>query len=435
MQTHARRLLTVAVLLIAGCAQTPAVKTAYYLPRARVDVQVVQSLSCVTPSDGTPQQIIRAEVASFSPTYERNPLLKQTLDFSALQGTFSDSDVSINTTPDGRLVGVNATGSGQGSAVVQALVTLGLTGLELSALSAGPPVDQALNDAPLVKQLCANVAAMAKPKAASPGSASQASVATVMYATTLVFDHTASSVPSGESASVVPVHPATPDNSASNTSALTPCPVLAPPTPASGADARLVLKPCTVPVDADSQDVFNLLTRSGDGKVQQALDQFLEPALSVSMGPTPLDRFTPPAKLDDIRRVVVIPNVYATAIIVQRAEALGNQTKGSPPTTVGTATLDVPTDAAADVVLVPIPAPEPFGTTTFALSVSDSGEITKLEYGTKGGPADVINSVNSVATPFTPEAIAQREQGVADRIYQTQRAAICQSTPASCPSK
>lgn len=59
------------------------------------------------------------------------------------------------------------------------------------------------------------------------------------------------------------------------------------------------------------------------------------------------------------------------------------------------------------IFYVPIPRAEVLGNHTFALNLSDSGEITKLEYDTDTGAKSVATVATSVGDQLTPASRAQ----------------------------
>jgi len=87
---------------------------------------------------------------------------------------------------------------------------------------------------------------------------------------------------------------------------------------------------------------------------------------------------------------------------------------------------------------VPIPKGAVFGKTQFALSLTNSGGISKLEYGTTTGAADegdLAVALGKAIKGPSAEQQASVSQGKADKIYEDHRLAICTASAANCPSK
>ncbi len=84
---------------------------------------------------------------------------------------------------------------------------------------------------------------------------------------------------------------------------------------------------------------------------------------------------------------------------------------------------------------LPIPKARLFGKQNFALTLSDSGAISSIQY-TKGtGAAAALNVLGTAATAAAPETAATKAADVkaqADLIAQQQRLARCQARPSQC---
>lgn len=100
-------------------------------------------------------------------------------------------------------------------------------------------------------------------------------------------------------------------------------------------------------------------------------------------------------------------------------------------TTVGSGTIIVPTNST---YTVPIPRAAFFGKQSFALTLSDAGDITSITYGKLSGAAAALNAGNSIATLKTNEVTAEVAQlkGKADLIAQRQRLLKCETDPGEC---
>ena len=84
---------------------------------------------------------------------------------------------------------------------------------------------------------------------------------------------------------------------------------------------------------------------------------------------------------------------------------------------------------------LPIPKAALFGKQSFALTLSEAGAITQIEYGKTTGAAGPLNIATSAATSAAPESDATKAaevKGKADLIVQQQRLVHCLSDPAKC---
>ncbi|HEY1613847.1 MAG TPA: hypothetical protein VGF97_09180 [Rhizomicrobium sp.] len=129
------RILFVAVAcLIAteGCADLPNVAVTYYPPIAHVTVEATQSLQC----DKSETHVLASTSVKAVTTWTPDHARPHTLRLAGLDGAFSDTNVGLVLTEDGRLKGVNAQTTGEAAEAVSAGVSLvsALTPL----MSAGP---------------------------------------------------------------------------------------------------------------------------------------------------------------------------------------------------------------------------------------------------------------------------------------------------------
>lgn len=84
---------------------------------------------------------------------------------------------------------------------------------------------------------------------------------------------------------------------------------------------------------------------------------------------------------------------------------------------------------------LPIPRAAMFGKQVFALAVSESGEITSLQYGRESGAPAMLSAIGATATGLAPQSTAARAADVeaeANLIAQQQRRIRCEATPATC---
>ena len=124
--------LSMAVLAImpVACARTPDVAVSYYLPRADVQVRVLQTVMC-----NDKDEIITAYSAEPTTKYSASSEARQ-VRIKDLDGPLSDAGLTFEFYDDGRLKTVNATTDGKGEDIAKAGVTL-LTTLAGRALAVG----------------------------------------------------------------------------------------------------------------------------------------------------------------------------------------------------------------------------------------------------------------------------------------------------------
>ncbi|MDR3440000.1 hypothetical protein [Telmatospirillum sp.] len=94
--------------------------------------------------------------------------------------------------------------------------------------------------------------------------------------------------------------------------------------------------------------------------------------------------------------------------------------------------LTVPTN---EPFTLPIPRGKLFGKQNFALSLSDVGAITSIQYGKTSGAAGALNTGGSVVSVISPSSVAARDNGAADEIAAQERLVKCKADPTKCPSK
>lgn len=127
------RPIALASLVLAGCATVPDVKYSYYQVGWKATVTVTQTIGC----DASKQSLVILNTAATTPSYfaDTKAPVRELL-AKDLRGDFADSEFKITFTPDGRLKTINQSATGQGEAVVKALVTVVAAA---AAVAAAPP--------------------------------------------------------------------------------------------------------------------------------------------------------------------------------------------------------------------------------------------------------------------------------------------------------
>ena len=120
--------------LFAGCASIPDVTARYYFPKAQTQLQLTESLMC---NKNSSRLLTVATVAS--PTVYSSDLSAGvgSLSYKGVSGPFTDTDLTLNFTDDGRLSGINETSTGQGDTIVKDILMLATT-ISLAPEAAAP---------------------------------------------------------------------------------------------------------------------------------------------------------------------------------------------------------------------------------------------------------------------------------------------------------
>jgi len=407
-----------ALTLLASCASTPQGSTSYYFPKAETQLVITQTLSCNAKGDRL------REVVTVTPTtiYTADlSLSRGVFEPRRIDGALADASVSLTFTDDGRLAGINTTSTGQGATIIKDIIGV--------AKAAGIAVAAADIDRYNAKQACVKIkdyaskatptknpvaagADVKKRKAAGAdgdkqqaqaedakktedggGAADAAATVTLTYARTFQYGKLAAG---GLSLGIR--DPSLKD----------------PPAPA------LEIKP-----DAGSISVYNEL-------IHQIPN--LAFALSIVSPATKMEaaQWSGASKSDySLKLNSVALSTLSLDGPVGDLEHRGEVWKGQ---------LAIPLSAEEDRYDLPIPKAKLFGTQKFALTLSNYGSITKLEYSkTISDALTAADSVGTaVATAMKPPTAAQQAaalQSQADLIYQQQRLASCEAEPGKCAAK
>jgi hypothetical protein len=384
--------------LVAGCTIAPNVDMTYVMPKARTLVTVTQTIACtnsnyiVSVANGT-------VTTSYVPDYDAP---RGTINFSAPDSWFVDTDTGVILTDDGRLSSINAAYTGEAAAVVKSLVALAGTFVGAAAVRV-PPAYAPPGPNP---DFCARLKDYVVQKPAAGGGADKsaspqpAAALTLNYVNQFDFQQTGDTVTvTDQSGKPTTLQPA-------NTGALT---------------AVLNLPP-----DANSSP-FVMLLQQALGTGTLAFTVTVSTNGNVPIQPTPEEALASSGK-----SVAKVPKLNVINFVL--TGPVGDLST-SVASTVSQAV--IPT---RDLVSIPIGESRPFGKITTVLTVAGSGLVNKLEYNKGSGAADLVTAASQIAsqTRPQPQTAAQRAaeiQGQADLIYQQQRLVICQATPTQCPSK
>jgi hypothetical protein len=301
-----------------------------------------------------------------------------------LSGPFTDTDLTLNFTDDGRLSSINLTNTGQGTAIIKDVITVAKAAL---APAAAPGA--VYNP----KQACATIAK----SGAKSGSGGGPATLTLTYSGSFQYGKRSSQGDGTFSLGIQPV----PGPNLANT--------------------------LTIEPDAGSTTLYNDL-----------LHNIPKLGFSVQIGSMPTKlasaRWEGASSSTD---VLITLNSVANAEIsvigpigdLQNADLVW---KGQ---------VYVPLTGSGDLFSVPIPKAALFGTMKFSLSLSSYGSINKISYAHTGAvdAADAAGALGgAVAGALKKPTEAEQASAIqahADLIYQQQRLVICKANPASCPAK
>ena len=121
---HGLSVLT--IVMLTGCGSIPPAKVSYYHPTAQINVKATQTVLC--KDDGNQNyQVFSTTQVVFTPNYIAGNK-GDTIDFSEFDGFFSDAEIEVDLSQDGRLLGINGSSTGQGKALFSTAVDIALAG-------------------------------------------------------------------------------------------------------------------------------------------------------------------------------------------------------------------------------------------------------------------------------------------------------------------
>ncbi|HEY1630665.1 MAG TPA: hypothetical protein VGF56_05085 [Rhizomicrobium sp.] len=147
--------LTAASVLLAACASTPDVTYHYYLAKARTTLSATQTITCTKDNAG----IVVVTTAQQPATIYMADTAAGPYDLPArsLDGAFSDANVTITLSEDGRLKGLNATQTGEGQAILNSAIGLVGAALKGGGESGAKPLVTGAAKKPKIGPACAIV--------------------------------------------------------------------------------------------------------------------------------------------------------------------------------------------------------------------------------------------------------------------------------------
>jgi hypothetical protein len=167
-----------------------------------------------------------------------------------------------------------------------------------------------------------------------------------------------------------------------------------------------------------------LIPQTDSLAVYNALKPFNVPQLDIKVRVGAAKPITPPAVDAGTATDVVFLHLNGTAEVPLTVLAKDNK--------LWSGTVVIPTGTPNDL---PIPKSALFGKQTFALTLSDAGQIVSVQYAKAVGISGALNASGAVVKAATPESATDRAaaaKGKADEIAQLARLARCEKDPNSC---
>jgi len=383
----------------------PSVKTSYYFPKAVTNIAVTQTFSCpiqTASASHDNNELTTSAAVTLTTNYVADyDSPSGAIDYGLAGGVFgvlSDEDIAVARTDDGRLSAINASSAGESGTVLQDAVTV--ASVAALAMGAARVEGGAMQPCQIVAENFSGDATKTAPSIALTYSLN------IGY----ILDK---SQKEGVPDKVSMIEADDEDN-------------VEMPTPSRGTTL-------TIPIAPASRAMSSALQNKTDGAgLPSGLFGF-DIKLS-KITPLKLDaKWTEqPSRIHaKLNRV----DVVALTIRGPEQTGVGEHPKFNT-ADVYTSSTEVPIKSYYDV---PLPDGEWFGKETFALSLTNAGAISKIEYGTTTGTTDMANvasaAAKAVKAPQTTADEAANVQSQADLIYEQQRLIVCQQTPTQCQSK
>lgn len=115
-----------------ACAELPKAQIHYYYPQTNLNLEVLRAVAC-----NSSNKLIELFRITPTLTYTADRKSKpQTLDIHKLNTAFSDTDITVKLTDDGRLQSVNGTSTGEGESIFKSALTVAAVVMASGALVA-----------------------------------------------------------------------------------------------------------------------------------------------------------------------------------------------------------------------------------------------------------------------------------------------------------
>ena len=378
-----RTILCLILGVLGGCASLPNAVVEYRLPKAVSTVTVVESYACYPDQ----QDFVVVSTPSINTRYSADTAeeAKHEIYLKSLQGFLASNSVGFSFSPDGRILGVNATATGNGGEIVGAAVALA-TGIRAGNQAAGV-LEGELRQIRL--PLCAVIEAFGDPKTGA-----------LTITRSATYDHKVGKAPSAfePDATTQFLFNAIEVLKARENSEL-----------ASIESPSQLFNQLSIPVEEISR-----------GSPQEPTVRYLEDANDYM---TPLE--------ERRKRMLVVRKLRNDSLVVY-----SRRYRADPKMAVKIAShvATVPDHSPQSEYLIPLPVGMPFGESSIGLVLTEAGAVTSVAYGSKNGTAAAMQAASQLNGYFNPSAsqIAAEFKARADVIAQQARFAGCQANPDNC---
>ena len=445
------------LLLLGGCASMPDVTEHYYFPAMDITYTVTQLLTCNVDKS----KIYTRVVVTRAVKPVADVKAQYSFSFKQIDQTLSDTSLAFSIAPDGRLLGINGSSTGQGAAVVKSVVALGLA-IAAAGPNTGkkeePPKASAIrNSCGIIEQFGSLFTQNSNNGAPEPLHAASATAAPAVRANnnggaggktgakilTLTYTLSAIHVVTGlDSLSNIILE--------SDTTSMVDQPELyAPLLQDNGTDSNNPLG-WTLQPDLASKRAYDALHQTdllstlafhvlvAVNKKTCTNNDYVSCKPDASYLPeqtewTVADDVSPsssPAHYKDGGNFAALAlNKFAAVRMI----ITGPNDDFSSEKPLWNETFDLP--QRSDPYYIPVPIGKLIGSNAFAVSLNDDGSIQKISYGKTTGTSDAIDAVTSIGKAVqkeTPEEKAEEVQGRADYIYEQERLLVCENPTATC---
>ncbi len=375
-------------LATAACAAVPDVTAQYYLPKGHADFVVIKTVGCGEAKPQSPRRLHSIANVTATVGYSADLSEPHQLAFARGGGVFSDEGMTIELHDDGRLAGINSSSTGRGAEIIQGVAAL----LPFALVSGGlaPPEEPKPES---IEEACKAIDA-----AAGEGK-------TVSVTYRLREEFNPQSVGSSSPAN------------------------------------KRVGKARLIPVSSDGSNIGLLIARH-------------MPAICVryengrAIRPPAIWKGSSTGHSLTLRQLVK----YDAVIFEHTTNKYGNASDPTcqsdnpkPEGIMWSGILSVPLPRVSGEIFfadmgatgsyqIPIPDSAPFGHTEMTLSLSESGAVSKLQYGNKSGAVEALTSARSLidAMQTSPAERLLQYRTEADIIEQHQRLIRCRTDPKKC---
>ncbi|WP_250624354.1 hypothetical protein [Pinirhizobacter soli] len=332
--------------------------------------------------------------------YVRDDNAYATIDENEFGGTFSDPDVAITYTGDGRLQGINASTVGEGPSIVKGVVSV-FAAVAVTATVAPPPADSLCARIEKVTKAAAAAAAPAK-KVKAPGDKNSDAAVSIIYTADFEYYLNGTNM-------LLRDDPNAPEGTGSSSLTIKPSPE------STSIYDHLKLDSeehhaITVTVEKTQLDPQPRATLYTNDKISNDHSQ----NKTIKTSPVPNFNVLTINKATGIRLVVKGPNGGMT-----ETRDLWR----------GDVSVPIP-----DYDYILVPKGGAFGTHSFSATFAADGQLSVIQYKSSGTASQTMDALND-ALGALPKKKEQETAGKrADDIHDSNRLRLCLADPTNCPA-